>query len=456
MANDFMGEKRPDCETRSFDHELDDLLVDQAVIDAQALRLPILDGVATVDQVLDWYYAHDPIARRDNHQFLRSLESGTLDSEITSRELADIYDAQVSENAAYILINSVMSEANPGATPDEITQTLEDGGFKALLPAEPHYDQLSTLFVAVECLANAVSMNTVNNNAATEAEWTKVHFNGRAAVALSDYIYDSALLSASTLEDATQMQEYTDLAIAAKLWESFGFHYPMAMLVESSEESLDEVVDLARTESFQSVITAIKTIFVDQLGEWKPTIKGASKGTLHEAIWILDANLSLLLHEELQRSYVQPARSRMDKPRINYPQQKRGFDAVAVVPTPGGIIQARTIPIQQKASSGRDHKGAYHQRVYVAEENNFQDVNVRRLAKKLGAYEAWIASGFDARLGQSIYEKYVLESVKEAIVTITDIANQPDAEYFCGSLGIEGRAARRRVARAVGKLAKRI
>lgn len=156
------------------------------------------------------------------------------------------------------------------------------------------------------------------------------------------------------------------------------------------------------------------------------------KGHLHEILWLLDANFVLSNEYSKLGPSVVSAPLGYDRPEINHPNLKRGYDMVVVG------HKAR-MPVQLKSSRASLRKHKYDERIYVAQETNFQDVDLRRLSSRLKDYRSWIESDFnDNSLADKIKSR-LLPTVIDALQAFSELENDVQInDTVAHSLGRQG------------------
>jgi hypothetical protein len=121
---------------------------------------------------------------------------------------------------------------------------------------------------------------------------------------------------------------------------------------------------------------------------------------------------------------VLPARSGKDRPLINRPRFKRGYD-YRIMKIPAGTLTSGLIAsdtasrfLQLKSGSvagNPDENYGYHPDINVLFEGNLMDMNPRRLARKLEMYRVILDNDFSLDASKEILDKYVLKSVRLAL-----------------------------------------
>jgi len=138
------------------------------------------------------------------------------------------------------------------------------------------------------------------------------------------------------------------------------------------------------------------------------------RGVLHEVMWFVDAYVLRRLQPGVYGDVrVMPAMSHEDAPRVGHPSQKRGIDM---------RVRYRDLhdKIQLKSRRGKyssvedDYSGV----IIKLCEQNFQDVQPRRLLGKLNTYLRWAECGFDPKMRDTV-DRYVIDTVREEFADIT-------------------------------------
>jgi hypothetical protein len=154
-------------------------------------------------------------------------------------------------------------------------------------------------------------------------------------------------------------------------------------------------------QNFNYLTRLIQYSFLD-LHEAK-AVKGSEKGDLHELLYLLDTNYLFATGDSVARKWYGIASAdRHDAPRVGYPSKKRGLDFVFTNNFRAKLVQLK---------SSRHDDSEYHPWILKIEEENFQEVDKRRLGAKLNAYQQWIESDFDPALRAKV-DKYILPSAR--------------------------------------------
>jgi hypothetical protein len=225
--------------------------------------------------------------------------------------------------------------------------------------------------------------------------------------------------------------------------------HPQFLSDNKISESSEDNLKVARHNGYLGFEQAIRSYFIEHpFKSDRKVIKGEDKGLLHEALWLMDINYLLQQPNSGLNApgYAFPTFPRADKPEINYPTYRRAYDIHIALSSNG-----RTIPVQLKASSnGVDRGSEYHPNIYVVSEDNFQEVDVRRLSAKLTAYKQWVESGFSPD-SKAMVDKYLLPSAVAFMEKAKEVESMCIADYKMQKLPTAGldRAAKRRLRRAI-------
>lgn len=453
------------------EHELSILAQDRVrITDAMQrdTREKLVTYSATAEEVREWYGTEDPLCEIQNEANI-NIYLGTDEEALMALMANDEYaimNSVAHERACLTLLAHVIDPGIVGEEPNDwAAKMLEDdpttryiSGEKAdqvikylfpKLPTNPTPDQICDLYIALDSLnyAQRGYMNIYQDHIKSpdlnsqelftyQKIFDKTETFGHALIYLSGYLQESGLANDDPVARKVGLQ--TGLFLASSNLEL------VKVGIRAGIRGFSKDVEAHSSASFKNITNVISRYFLSSPSA--KVLKGEAKGLLHEALFTLDANFLLATegHEFAEWSAV-PVFPRLDSPTINYPELRRGFD---ITVNDG----RRSIPTQLK-SSANEIERPYHPSVYILQEENFQDVDVRRLQMRMRRYEQWIADPTNNELRESV-RKTVLPTSLRLLERIQEVSGMSETDYLISrSPGVElDRNQRRRIARRMGEL----
>ncbi len=381
--------------------------------------LALMDRVGTLDDAITWSKGMDPL-RQGSDALAKMHAAGEVSDE--TFESYRLNSAFAYQNSAEALIASVAFPdifADPKNT-HWLPEVTQRAGFKKASPDSdwtPYHtittslsefdnrsdlsnDDLARLSLAAEMLDISgtskfvLSLPGLSKTASNETEALALRkgaqYDKSFAVHLRNTVAEQALLGQDD-----QIPEYERYAVGLRaLWRNTANHLAARTMDGHREQSLAVL---------QSMIDCLNIIFLERGAIEEATDKNNVKGLLHELMWMLDGYMIMLHDSKYDGIDIVPSFSVEDQPVIGRPLLNRGFDYRI------GDIKSSMTRIQLKSSPiVRD---VYHEDIKVVTEDNFTDINPRRLAAKLGNYRRVLEGDptIDAKI---VIDKYALKSVQ--------------------------------------------
>jgi hypothetical protein len=417
---------------------------------------------ASSDDVMEWYGSDDPCNEDLNWQLVRSLASSNY-TPGDKRELTlDTVAAQLQINEAAAL--TVLLGAAGITEGGEPGKPWTEAGHPAVRTAlagntdlfahdliartmsAPDIEQFDKLYVAVDCLQVA-SLGL--HNIAVEGREGRIDLPDYEKYFRRGMQYrrDASELGSRMAQHIERQGPEVVIKSRAMLHRLSTIVCAIAMENDHAFTNRDETTEMSQTEkqTLSFLVNLVKLSFLD-LHPGK-VLKGADKGELHELLFLLDTNYLFSTGDSESRAWYGIASTdRHDAPKIGYPSKKRGLDFLF-----SNNIRARLVQLK---SSTQD-TSEYHPWILKIEEENFQEVDKRRLAAKVAAYKAWVDSDFDPAL-QARVDKYLLPSAKQTYDKIIEEGRMPESQRIIEVFG-HGltRAEKRRIMRNSGDFKKR-
>lgn len=443
----------------------------------------ILTLRASPDEIIDMYYRFDPLNAFENSRFAQLFEEQYALSIINRVEwMNDLTDdATVAENAGITLLASVVapellkdasasswSRALIHNQPD-ISKDTTGLGIEEVVPylyskllhkPELSKDDLVRLSISVDYMNAALSRyhafsSTANNPNVQVDESIKNLFLSKIAnySKATNRIADLVSKEALSIKYSDN-EEILDIGMKMGLFSTFGMA-SSGLQYSDRIEYVRDAMELALPLYLKSSVQIIRDRYFNLPSEQRKVIKGDSKGPLHESLWLLDINFILIQNWcTMPYAHSIPALPRTDMPKIGYPNLKRGFDQTIILRKNPSTFSDRMIPVQLKSSSTNNHGPEYHPGISLVTEDNFQDVDLRRLDAKLKAYEQWLEHGTQQDEYTDRVMRYTLKSSRDFIETVKSVYDMTDSEYFIWKYCVGEKVDRHRRRRIERKLAK--
>jgi len=402
---------------------------------------------ATPSEVEEWYFADDPLDESRYMTLDYIIQTGDQEQAATvQQELFD--DVVMLARGGTTLASSVLlpeaftDEKQWYKTLNELyydgSGTLQDGspapamGTTAVLQlcidrikeggTRVKLEDTERLYVAGEMLRSA-ARNLLNYR---ETEYSRVANWGSKS--LDQLVYNAGLVADSTLHslmfnsvlpnpeadepipDAVRMLCVRAGVLRASSW-----------MGQSFELQSDEEFMAAQTEAYNLAVLLEEVFLNPELGLDKRLKQAQLKGPLHEALWMLDSYMLRMTDpQKYWKLAVTPTYLRGDAPRIGHPELKRGYDYRVSHGNVAELVQLKSSK-QQERNAEKNGKNVYHPIIRILSEENFEDVDPRRLKAKLHFYKQWIDSGFgDENLRQRV-DKYILKTVRSELDYVIDL-----------------------------------
>lgn len=433
----------------------------------------LLDFNASREEALDWYYANDPLSQ-DLNMLSAKIASGNYGSR--GENLQNYFNA-ISLRPSYyehagltLLINIIDPESTEDPLvpwseklPKDFTKNYpwafgnEIVAYPLLahLPKAMSPDQLEQAYIALDCLHYAGAAFSSAHSFIIDGLTEFIDPFDLATIDSKYRVYSDASFQLAVVIGLQALQEKNkDDPTIRKIGLQVNQYMNTALINKAStmdtpenNESLNLLRTATMAHAFNDLIEGISRYFLDSSSTDRKVIKGEEKGLLHESLWLLDMNFILFMDKTVKNTYVVPTFPRIDRPKIGRPIYNRAYDMHVQFGTTG-----RTLPVQLKSSNNAAKNMQYHPNIDVVVEENFADVDIRRLSAKMAKYKAWSASGLSDEAAIEV-QKYLLPSAIEYLDRIHEVNGLDEATYFLSKVATAGldRAARRRIARAIRK-----
>src|SRR5690606_17999310 len=135
------------------------------------------------------------------------------------------------------------------------------------------------------------------------------------------------------------------------------------------------------------------------------------KGPLHEALWCLDT--AMLKHAYPTRYAdlaVWLASNSANRPTIGRPEWNRAYDYTIRKGDDMHFFQ-----LKSSKQDGKSHCKTYHPAIVVLEEENFRELQIKRLRAKLAVYSRLIDNDFPLDESETMLDKYVMPTARYAM-----------------------------------------
>jgi hypothetical protein len=359
----------------------------------------IYTGSANADEVLAWYRSRDPLYETKINKILS--EERKANHVLEQTIVGEIKYAYLCEQGSLILAREALRHISSDEAYDIKTQRLQKEALdKLFISAEMSYEAFRKIKIGVESLypidlQKTYGLHPEFNNFSDRME----HDLGYASDALE------TIQGIAFNPNKPRDPEILMLGIRAG-WELINTR------VLRTKEPSPEKEKKKREKYLMQVTNMYRNVFLGKNGLLNNNaISSTIKGELYELMWILDANIFLLMRDDLE-TYVTFASHHEDMPWVGKPKLRRGFDITINNTKTDALyyIQLKSSPTQAEKS--------YHPAITLVHETNFQDINPGRLHLKLLAYKKLIDSGFsEDDIQHVLRNKYILPSVIKALDT---------------------------------------
>lgn len=431
---------------------------------------------ATVEQAREWYYTEDPLREDLRESKLLSLINPPLQGEKHDAEgLQNFLRVNYAhEGLALTLLAHVIKPGDESTLDDSrqrLANTVESfvlqpyetspimQWMKNQLPKEPTAQQLKDLYMTLDSLN--VSMRTYTNiatgwiqefvdpnstegKALVQSATNKAWNYKNLTMLVGEYIQQKGKALAGNNSEVAKIGFQAGLFLASYVIESGKAWHKR----DGTEESAEKREFLFRT-GMGSVVDLMRKRFLYE-GSPKVIKDEEAKGELYEALFFLDGNFALHTTPGLTDWSVTPTFLRLDRPMINRPKQRRGFDASV-------HNNQRTFAVQLKSGNEEDKENPpeFHPNILELFEpkGHFPHVDYRTLSAHLARYERWLNNGCRDEDAAAI-RKSALKSSADVVAHTAKITNQSELEFLLGKMPgmVLTRAQRRRAERALGTL----
>lgn len=395
------------------------------------LESRILSGTVSVEEIVDWYYSIDPIAeyswlenifyeRKDAKPESQNVRAQKASKMATLFELAGIKLLLNSLNISKTEYHEL--GLNTGDLSDVMNNLFNLVEKKPLI-----LDKLDLTYVAADCLVSAADIYA--HRSFEDTEGISPDIKRIKTKFLAYYKISHILIEKIVIECIEQINngnyEYFNIGLLSTMEYASTLFATANCISTDSTDSAKRKHEILK-DTFSLLIETIKAYFVDK-PRTKKAIKGSEKGNLFEILWFLDMNfLSNISDGKIAGTVVSPASNRLDRPRIGWPEKKRGFDMRIEIPhqqySNGYPIR---LSVQLKANSTGENNGVYHNKIPIIAENNLLDAGLSRLKARLKAFEEWIESDL-GEVAQQNLMRYILKSAKEYFDSIEKAIESPN------------------------------
>lgn len=350
----------------------------------------ILEGSASPMEIKQWSLRQDPLDQTFFQELMRAMGPFGV-SKIFKKRLDEVW---IKEKASTILLNSAGIDTSGESELEARQRRVSDGSLSK--------DDIDSLIISEELLHQSldhlrtiislpqVTSLIIDPDPRYKNLEERIRIDESKIIRIDHYLLDRLL-------DPNISDERLQILGLEKLFQ-------MAGTISYDYDS--PTLSTERKERLLTMVNELERVFLQNKVLSEPSLpKSDIKGLLHELIWVLDARLFLLMSGD-DKTTVLPTMTFQDMPKIGKPQEKRGADIL--IENPSNLTQ---FYVQLKSSPNQNHK-PYHPFIYRAEEQNFQDTNPGRLAKKIKLYRDYIKSGFDSNKTAEVM-RYILPSVIE-------------------------------------------
>lgn len=368
---------------------------------------------ATPTEVLDWYFAQDPMSERKLINVNGLMRSGKLSDALTlyNQLYTNVENTSIlSESAATTLLASVYF---PEAfTQDErgwLGRINQDDVFTTCMLREGIHkysaEDLEKLLIAAQLFQIAATSSLTQNNYPSEY-FDLYNFSPRAKDLQENGNKLYEIVCDRGLKDDTPVDQKM-VGITA-LWLSFA---PYTNALRNVSYIIPSQELLAAKETFfLHMLDTLEDVFLGEHGVPNGELK-KYRGKLYELIWYLDAIIYQECHPQ-PFIMVTPSFTNEDMPRINHPKFNRGYDIKIWDMSDSSKPKVQYIQLKSKSNlyRGKD----YHPDIQTVADDNFNEAHPQTLKHKINTYRKFVDSHFSSEL-VSEAESRILPSVKQVL-----------------------------------------
>lgn len=452
------------------EHLLDQQKVSSAHDNDRARRIMNLE--ATTEEVLSWYGSEDPLSEQNNLDWMRRrYDSNRTDDTIRREMLREtVLQMMVDEGAALTILANKAGITEGGQPGVPWTETHHDAALRRTLLFNPSKfgarlldralgnitdEDLPELYIAADCL-HSTGLNYAYFG--HEMSRDKVAFpeSDHFVAQSKQYIADTYRLAKAMFVTHLEDKPLEELVAGRPM-----LHKLAAFMCSVSFEmsTLQTGTEAAKRqkEGFELMTTAIAASFLAYDDDKNKVIKGTEKGDLYEMLYLMDLNYLFTKNRRPDFDWhARATTTRHDRPEVNNPSHRRGYDFMATNGDHSVVIQAKVNLSQEERRKQTDpNYRDYHPWILQVGERSFDSAKKTTLLKKLEAYEEWLDVGMPQE-GSAKLDRHVLPSAQEAFEACVAEQRMKPSERMIRNLGGNlTRAERRRLMRSSGDFKKR-
>ncbi len=391
------------------------------------LEARILLGEASPEGVLHWYFNRDPMYEQKTVSLMKELKNNALAYE--EHKLTEFpRESRLHESAGTTLLASACF---PGAFKQQQTDWI---GYIAQLhnlnlPDAQHNFEAQRII-------RTLCLKSVHDNAVNAQSYQTMHqlVLGSELLLMSSRIYTPAsalsLVGDYDPDRSYKLRMESQMFYKEVIKRTLDGKLPQEVLLLGLKAKVTSVADFLygvftygqvpvysdedKTQRRQTVarfIGDLRRVLVgnqDSKGLLWGKTSAELRGELHEIIWFLDA-VMWIEETDLRNLNVFPACENENRPTVGYPHFNRGFDFMLI-----NSMNTDILKIQLKSSLNPRRKKDYHFQILEVREENFQDINPRRLNAKLERYLGLLNRTHEQDKSD-VLQKYILPSVSQTI-----------------------------------------
>lgn len=413
----------------ALDRSLDEQMRQVHALETQVrleLEPKILSDSATPDEVLTWWNTQDPlreVTARENSMVIQSV--------IDARNQHDtrmMHDRTLFAHGALCLgAGLVFPEAFETEDSSSWMRTvLSSAGLEQSDPYTDYVnisilvatklsdydvssvDELERMIIVSEMTNSAMNLNRVEINKDFLMALTSLHFVMLDKAASYTHAQEPENASPELLKFYDQIRMLGLEASVLLLASAYSYH------TQDDNDIVFVGKPELRRQQLGVLIDDFNHLFNNQDGSstmWKRLKQSHIKGGLHEALWFLDYCMNKEMDPEKYHDVlVLPSYDNADSPEIGRPNHNRAWDfmVIDIVAGLSDHVQLKSSP--QAGKPGEDKE--YHPLIRPLEEQNFMDVNPKRLRARLNAYKKVYDNGFQDE-DRAVIDRFTLPSFKE-------------------------------------------
>lgn len=436
------------------------------------LERRIIDLEATADEVVAWYPTDDPLSEQLNLDWVhRRYDSSGTDGFIRREQLrTTVIRMMVDEGASLTILADkaglVQSDGKPIKPWSDLENMPEYRGKMIIKPSDfgkqlldraldnITEQDLDDLYIAADCMFSS------GLNYAYLAQ--ELRHDNHGDLPQAETFVEQAIQYITASFFITKEMFHT--TIAGKSPEELRTIRPLLHKLASFMGSVGfelghmhpDQPNHRQGEAFNIMLDSIAASFLELGDDKVKNIKGTDKGDLYEMLFLMDINYLFATHHSQDFDwFARGTTARHDKPLIDNPSRRRGYDFTLSNGPYGILAQAKVNKAQEERRKAADESYRdYHPWILQLAEQNFEDKFKPRLIKKLAAYDEWLSAGMPAA-GNAKLDRLVLPTAREALAACQAEQQLKPSERIIRSLdGQLTRAQKRRIMRSCGEFKK--